>query len=147
MNIRRSLTALTLAAGSLIAAAPAFAGTHGYGPPPPATPVMARPVVNPIAAQFAARRATTAYANLTRARLAQLRMQLRTDVARGRVRVAALPAFNSGASRVEVALRIASRDGIIAGPEQARINSMVDGLSRLDDQYRARGFGRLGAHR
>jgi predicted RNA-binding Zn ribbon-like protein len=125
MNLKLGLASLTLALATF-ASVPAFAGD-----------LRTAREEAPVAAHvMAPARRTDGFAAQIRARMEQIERALRADVARGRVRAQALPAFAQQRAQVDGALARTGRDGALRPAEVRRIDTMVDHMASLATAYR-----------
>ena len=85
---------------------------------------------------LAARRELMRFNHAVQARIAQAEQQLRMGIAQGAVNGQAMSAFEAQRAQVQGALAMASQDGVLAQPEQLRVERMTSRLERPDAQFR-----------
>lgn len=142
--MKKLLTALAFV--SALAPAAAFAGPSDSHRAITPAPVMAPAPVRPVApalpaiaqrgAATPARLALARYTQDVQDRVASAEAALRGEVARGRVRAAALREFSLARANVERTLRAASSDGSISRRERASIDGLLDQLEQVGASYR-----------
>jgi len=161
MNLRTGLAALTLTVGSLISM-PAFAQGRPLAPavvvqpapvvavqtsvravPPPSLVARPAPAPRRTPAQERAarqlqeqRRQTAEFSARVETQSAQLLAQIRTGIARGTIRPAALQQANALHTQLAASLRRTNRDGILSAQEQRQANNLLERMARLEAQFR-----------